>query len=71
MNNEIMGNKLRSLRGHKTQKEVAEALGISLSAYAMYESGARVPRDEVKIRMARYFEQSVNDLFFANDTHLK
>lgn len=69
MANEAMAEKLKALRGKKTQREVAEALGISLSAYAMYESGARVPRDEVKIRIANYYNRSVKFLFFADDAH--
>lgn len=58
------GAKLKALRGSKTQMEVAEALGISKSALAMYERDERTPRDEVKIRMARYFNQSVQDIFY-------
>ena len=69
MANEAMAEKLKALRGQRTQREVAEALGISLSAYAMYESGARVPRDEVKIRIAKYYNRSVKFLFFADDAH--
>ena len=69
MANELMAEKLKTLRGQRTQREVAEALGISLSAYAMYESGARVPRDEIKVRIAKYYNRSVKFLFFAEDAH--
>ena len=47
-----MANKLVELRGKRTQDEVAKALNISKSALAMYESGKRVPRDPVKVRIA-------------------
>lgn len=57
-------SKLIDLRGSKTQAEVAEAVGISTSALTMYETGRRVPRDEIKIALARYFNVSVGYLFF-------
>lgn len=59
------GEKLRQLRGEKTQEEIARNLGITKSSYAMYERGERVPRDEVKIRIAAFFGVSVQDLFFS------
>lgn len=57
-------SKLIALRGDKTQAEVAAAIGISTSALTMYETGHRVPRDEIKIALARYFGVSVGYLFF-------
>lgn len=59
-----VGEKLRTLRGEKTQKEVANELKITKSALAMYERNQRVPRDEVKVKLAKYYNQSVEDLFF-------
>lgn len=55
---------LVSLRGDKTQKEVSADLGISISALAMYEQGNRIPRDEVKIKISKYFGKSVQEIFF-------
>lgn len=63
MNAEEIGKKLRSLRGEKAQGIVANALGISRSALSMYESGQRIPRDEIKIRFARYYDKSVEYIF--------
>lgn len=60
-----MAQKLRALRGNRTQKEVAEAVGISQAALSQYESGLRVPRDEIKVRMADYYKRSVNFIFYA------
>lgn len=64
LNAEEIGKKLRSLRGEKAQGIVANALGISRSALSMYESGQRIPRDEIKIRFARYYDKSVEYIFF-------
>jgi transcriptional regulator with XRE-family HTH domain len=58
-----MNEKLIALRGERSQEEVAKALGISVSALSMYEQGNRIPRDEVKIRMAEYYGISIEALF--------
>lgn len=60
---------LRELRGEKTQEEVAEDIGITKSAWAMYERGERVPRDEVKVKISKYFGKSIEELFFAHYEH--
>lgn len=61
---------LRQLRGSKTQKEIANLLGLTKSAWAMYESGKRVPRDEIKIRIADYFGKSVQEIFFGQQNKI-
>lgn len=60
-----IGTKLRELRGEKTQEQVANAIGITKSAYAMYERDERVPRDEVKKKIANFYHTTVGILFFA------
>ena len=62
-----IGQKLIQLRGDKTQDEVARALGISVSAIGMYERGERIPRDEVKIAIAKYYDTTVQSIFFADE----
>lgn len=59
-----IGRRLRKLRGDKTQAEVANDLGISIAAVASYELGERVPRDKVKVKIARYYGVDVGALFF-------
>ena len=59
-----MNEKLLKARGSKTQKEVAEALNISISALSAYENGARSPRDDLKKRMSKYYDMTVEELFF-------
>ena len=64
-----MNEKLRLLRGEKSQAEVARAVGISDSAMSAYENGERVPRDEVKIRLANYYGKTVQEIFFDQERH--
>ena len=56
---------LRDLRGTKSQEKIAHDLTISVSAYQKYELGERVPRDEIKVRIANYYGKSVQSIFFA------
>lgn len=63
------GAKLKELRGDKTQQEAADGIGITKSALAMYERDERVPRDEVKVRIANYYGVSVMFLFFNMSEH--
>lgn len=64
-----IGEKLKELRGEKSQAEVAEAIGISDSAMSSYENDDRIPRDEVKIRLANYFGRTVQEIFFDHERH--
>lgn len=61
---EAIGKRLVELRGTRSQTEVANAVNVSLSAIKNYESGLRMPRDEIKIRLAKYFNASVDSIFF-------
>ncbi len=62
-----VGNRLIRLRGARTQAEVAKALGVSLASIGMYERGERIPRDEVKIALAKYYDTTVQAIFFADE----
>ena len=55
---------LKKLRGEISQEEIAKRIGITKSSWAMYERGERVPRDEIKIRIANFFGKSVQEIFF-------
>ena len=65
MNNKI-GEKIMKLRlkMNLSQRQLAERVGVSVSAIAMYEANERVPRDEVKVRLAHFFDTTVQSLFF-------
>lgn len=68
---ETTGMILRKLRGDRTQEEIAAILGITKSSWAMYERDERVPRDEVKIRIANFFGKTVQELFYTAIEHYK
>ena len=61
-----IADRLIALRGSKTQTEVAKAIGVSPSAYSMYESAERIPRDEIKNRIAAFYKKSVSTIFYAD-----
>lgn len=65
MDRKRIGQTLRDLRGDRSQKEIADALGVSKMAISQYERGERVPNDVMKIKIAEYFKKSISDIFFA------
>lgn len=65
----LIGKRLMKLRGNKTREEVAKAVNISVSALQMYENGRRVPKDEIKIRLASYYGKTVQEIFFDDQPH--
>ena len=69
MKKKSIGSILRELRGNKSRAEVAKAVGVSTSAIAMYELDERIPRDDVKVRIAHYYGKPVATIFFANEVH--
>lgn len=61
---QTIGERLRSLRGAKTQKEIGDAIGVTATAISQYERGERVPADDIKVALARYFNSTVEAIFF-------
>lgn len=64
MNKKKIGDKLIALRGNKTKEQVCFELGISFSALRSYEAGVRIPKDEIKIKIANYYHTTVASIFF-------
>ena len=62
-----IGKKIKELRLQKkmTAEDLAKALGISASAVIMYEAGNRIPRDEIKIKIADFFDCSIESIFYS------
>jgi putative transcriptional regulator len=60
-----IGQRLIELRGNKERTEVAKDINISVSALSNYENALRIPRDEIKVSLARYYGKTVEEIFFA------
>ena len=70
---EILGKRLKELREQKglTQKELAQTLGLSSkSTITNYEQDDRDPDYETLIKIANYFEISVDYLLGQTDKEL-
>jgi DNA-binding XRE family transcriptional regulator len=59
-----IARRLIDLRGDRTQQMVADDLGITRTAIGMYETGERIPKDEVKAAIAQYYGKTVQEIFF-------
>ena len=59
-----IGKRLRTLRASKRQADVAEAIGVSMMAISQYEKGLRIPQDKIKVRLANYYNKSVESIFY-------
>lgn len=66
MDTKAIGQRLIRLRGSRTQDEVSKGIGTSVSAIGMYERGERIPRDEVKLAIAKYYDTTVQAIFYAD-----
>ena len=66
------GNRLKTLRENHnlSQKEFANILNIANSTWSQYESDKRVPSDEVKLQIAKYFNVTT-DYLLGNETPAK
>lgn len=64
MDAKAIGERLVELRGERTQVEIAKELKISVSALSMYERGERIPRDNIKIRIATLFRKPICEIFY-------
>lgn len=57
-----LGERLRALRGERTQKEIADKLGISRARYSHYETDHVQPDHELLYRMSEVYEVSIDYL---------
>ncbi|WP_333604365.1 helix-turn-helix transcriptional regulator [Lactobacillus acetotolerans] len=64
-------NVLRKARiNHKlTQAEAAQSIGISLSMLAKMEMGIKKPSYETMKKVAAFYHMTVDELFFATNSH--
>lgn len=62
----VIGKRIKKLRKKNkySRDEFCKSVGISQSALSMYETGQRIPRDEIKLKIARCLNTSIESLFF-------
>ena len=60
----VVGERLKKLRGSRTQGEVAEALGVTTMAVSQWENGLRMPSDDMKVKIAQFYKKTVMVIFF-------
>ena len=60
----MLGERLKEIRKQNKikQKELAEIIGVQKTAISLYESNKNNPSDKVKVRIARYFNVSLDYL---------
>lgn len=65
------GKRLRELRIKKgiSQKDVAEALSISVNAISQYETNKRFPDQEVLVKLCKFYKISADYLLGLTDCH--
>lgn len=62
----VIGGRIKKLREdmNMSRNQLCKDADISMSALTMYETGQRVPRDEVKLRLSRCLNTSLEGLFY-------
>lgn len=69
MNAKVIGyniQKLRKLMG-ESQATLASAIGVTDAAVSQYETGVRVPADDIKIKIAKHYNVSVQSVFYDHE----
>lgn len=56
---------LRASRGLR-QQDVASRVGITTSYYGMIEQGVRTPQLRIAYQLAKFFNTSIEEIFFTN-----
>jgi len=59
-----IGRKLRQFRGDVPRSVVARKIGVAYSSLEFWERGVRVPPDFAKIKLAKFYGRSVEEIFF-------
>lgn len=64
-----IGERLQMFRIEKgeSQEDVAKELGLTPSAVSQYETGLRIPSDEIKIKYSQHFDKTVQSLFYEQE----
>lgn len=62
----MIGERLKKLRGKKSQEEVAQQIGISRARLSHYETGRSEPDSETLKTIAKFYNVSVDYLLFGH-----
>jgi transcriptional regulator with XRE-family HTH domain len=60
--NPLLGDKLKKLRGNRTQEDVAKLIGISRARYSHYENGRSEPDTDTLQKLATFYDVSLDYL---------
>lgn len=66
--------RLKELRGGRSQAEIATILGLKQPTYASYEIGSREPSMQTLVKIADFYNVSLDTLFgreSIKDSHIK
>ncbi|MGN9865945.1 HTH-type transcriptional regulator Xre [Bacillus swezeyi] len=58
----MLGGRLKSLRGKRTQEDVAKQIGVSRARYSHYENGRSEPDYETLKKLADYYKVTIDYL---------
>lgn len=56
-------NKCKELRGKRSQKDIAEFLGITQQQYSNIEKAEKPPKIEICIKLSKIFNKPINYIF--------
>lgn len=62
-------DRLKQLRGDRTQKEVSDAIGITMVSLSRYETGKRIPDIQMLYKLCVYYNVS-SDYLLGIDNNL-
>ncbi len=70
--NNTLGIRIKNLRqkANMTQLELSQKLNVSNTTLSQYENGIRIPSDDIKLKIADYFDVSV-DYLLGNSSNKK
>ncbi|ARV44598.1 HTH-type transcriptional regulator Xre [Bacillus inaquosorum] len=63
----MIGSRLKSLRGKRTQEEIASHIGVSRARYSHYENGRSEPDYDTLQKLAEYFQVTTDYLLTGKD----
>lgn len=66
----MIGGRLKSLRGKRTQEEIASHIGVSRARYSHYENGRSEPDYDTLQKLADYFQVTTDYLLTGKEKNL-